>query len=72
MSDLNIRDPKLAEAIKDYPDLVKHLIAFTTEPSVSKLLRAGGQMEGTISYNIRKGQVVSFVPGLELKLGYEV
>jgi len=72
MSNLQIRNEELYYAIEAYPALVKSLISFITEPAVIKLLEAGGQTQGDLLFNVVKGQVVSFKPGLEMKIGYEI
>jgi hypothetical protein len=72
MSDLSSRNPALLSASERYPDLVKALISFITEPAVVRLLEAGGQTEGSLVFNIKKCQIVSFIPQLEMKLGYEI
>ena len=72
MSSLKERNEQLAEAIEQYPDLIRSLLSFITEPSVVKLIEAGGQSEGSLVFNVKKGQIVSFVPQLELKLGFEI
>jgi len=72
MSDLKKRNPNLATNIEDYPELVRSLVSFITEPAVLHLLSAGGKSEGTLVFNVRKGEVISFIPQMEMKIGYEI
>ena len=72
MSNLSERNKALLDAIEAYPSLVKALISFATEPAVVRLLEAGGQHEGQLVFNVKRGQVVSLTPQLEMKLGYEI
>ena len=72
MSDLCQRNKPLHQAIDDYPDLVRSLISFITEPAVVRLLEAGGQAQGELLFQVVKGQVISFKPAMELKLGFEI
>lgn len=74
MSSLARRNPDLAKSLIEskYPELIYSLISFMTEPSVVRLIEAGGNHKGRLVFNVEKGQVISFVPEMELKLGYEI
>jgi len=72
VSDLENRNQKLYSAIQDYPELIRNLISFITEPAVLRLIEAGGQAQGELSFSVIRGQVISLVPKMEMKLGYEI
>lgn len=74
MSNLVNRNPALAKALIDagYPALLFSLVSFITEDAVVRLIEAGGKAEGNLVFNVKKGQVISFTPQMELKAGFEV
>jgi len=72
MSNLENRNEDLYKLVRAYPNLVYELISFVTEPAVVKLLSAGGQNHGELTFTVVKGEVVSLKPSMELKRNYEI
>lgn len=72
MNTLPQKNVQLQRAIQEYPELVQSLINFITQDAPVRILTAGGQMYGVLTFQVVKGEVVSFTPAMEMKVGKEL